>query len=116
MKTIVISQVHPVERAQPETAQELAEALAAGGIDLDELQDDTAAEDITNAAMEIINDNEVFDAFVEYNDADVEHYRAGEEICVYWRMGGYLKCGAAQEHAAEDVQAFGNYLTEIEEE
>lgn len=54
MKTIVISQVHPVERAQPETAQELAKALAAGGIDLDELQDDMAAEDITNAAMEII--------------------------------------------------------------
>ena len=31
-------------------------------------------------------------------------------------MGGYLKCGAAQEHAERDVQAFRNYLTEIEEE
>ena len=116
MKTILISQVDPVERAQPKTAQELAEALAAGGSDLVEIQDDTAAEDITNTVMDILNDNEVFDAFVEYNEVSVEHYRIGEEICVHWQTGGYLKCGTAHEHAAEDVQDFRAYLADMEEE
>ena len=116
MKTIAISQVDPVERDQPTNVEELAEAIAAGVPHLDELQDDTAADDITDEVMEILNDNDLLDSFFRYNEADVDHYRVGKDICVHWRAAELLKCGPAQEHAANDVQSFRTYLAEMEDE
>ncbi|WPZ23948.1 hypothetical protein T7987_19195 (plasmid) [Sulfitobacter faviae] len=116
MKTIAISQAEPVERDQPTTVEELAEAIAAGGPHLDELQDETAANDITHEVMEILNDKELLNSFSRYDEADVDHYRVGNDICVHWRAAGLLKCGPAQEHAAEDVQSFRTYLAEMEDE
>lgn len=115
MKTIAISQADPVERDQPTTVEELAEAITAGDPHLDELRDDTAANDITDEVMEILNDNELLDSFFRYNEADVDHYRVGNDICVHWRAAGLLKCGSAHEHAANDVQDFRTYLTEMED-
>lgn len=116
LKTIAISQADPVERGQPTTVEELAEAIAAGGPHLDELQDDTAANDIAEEIMEILNDNELLDSFFRYNEADVDHYRVGNDICVHWRAAGLLKCGPAQEHAANDVQDFRTHMAEMKDE
>lgn len=116
MKTIAISQAAPVERDQPTTVEELAEAIAAGGPHLDQLQDDTAANDITDEVMKILNDNELLESFFRYNKVGVDHYRVGNEICAHWRAAGFLKCGPAQEHAAQDVQSFRTYLAEMEDE
>lgn len=116
MKNFTISQFAPCEHPEPATLQQLIETIRAGGFGLEGLEDDVAASQIDDAVQNLLTEDESIEEFYDYNEADINFYRVGGEICVYWRAAGVLRCGSIEEHAAVDVKSFRTYLSERDDD
>lgn len=103
-----------------ESPAHLADAIAEGN-DYKELsfyfEGAMAAIAVTDAIVELINDNEAFEAFCDHDeDLDEEFFQIGGQICIYSVNTGGLLAGTAQQHAERKVKEFRAYQAELEAE
>ncbi len=115
MKAIYLSQVDPCEYASIDTPADLAAAIRAAAQDtLEEVQDDTASNDIQAAVESMLNDDESIEEFIDYDEpgGPEDFYRVGGAICIHSYATGAVIYGTAEEHAAAAVGAFRSYMAD----
>lgn len=115
MKAIHLSQVEPREYASIVTPADLAAAIRAAVQDtLEQVQDDTASNDIQEAVESMLNDDESYEEFMDYDEpgGPEDFYRVGGTICIHYHASGSLVYGTAEGHAAAAVRDFRSYVAD----